>query len=58
MENNKGNEKLIVPLALKYVLNIVCFSGLCINTHNSASLIEMCIQLGYSSADSSVELDC
>lgn len=40
LENNKGNEKLIICSALEYILNIVCFSGLCINTPNSAPFIE------------------
>lgn len=56
--NVESNEKLIVSPAPKYILNIVCFSGLCINTHNSASFIEICIQLGCFSADSSMELLC
>lgn len=56
--NVESNEKLIVSPAPKYILNIVCFSGLCINTHNSASFSEICIQLGCFSADSSMELLC
>lgn len=56
--NVEGNEKLIVCPALQNILNIICFSGLCINTHNSASLIEVSIQLSGFSADSSMELLC
>lgn len=57
LEKSKGNEKLIVSLALKYIWNI-CFSGVCISMHNSASLTETCIQLGCFSAYSSVEIHC
>lgn len=56
--NVEGNEKLIVSPALKNIFSIICFSALCINTHNYASLIVICIQLGCFSADSSMELLC